>query len=135
MASSDDARDPDWRLLAWWFLLPLAIFSLAQSRLQLYVLPLFVRIRSIAEHGCLPRSPDMFLNTRTTQAGWLARMTVAFAMGQIVGPVLVRLLGTQPWWGWDALACANALATRAISASVKTKDHARALFRTLRIGS
>ena len=35
-------RDPDWRLLAWWFLLPLAIFSLAQSRLQLYVLPLFV---------------------------------------------------------------------------------------------
>ena len=41
----------------------------------------------------------------------LARMTVAFAMGQIVGPVLVRLLGTQPWWGWDALACANALAT------------------------
>ncbi|WP_286742806.1 fatty acid desaturase family protein [Aquabacterium sp. UBA2148] len=43
----------------------------------LNVLPLFVRIRSIAEHGCLPRSPDMFLNTRTTKAGWLARMTVA----------------------------------------------------------
>ena len=40
-------------------------------------LPLFVRIRSIAEHGCLPRSRDMFLNTRTTRAGWLARMTVA----------------------------------------------------------
>jgi 4-amino-4-deoxy-L-arabinose transferase len=34
--------DPDWRQLSWWFLLPLAIFSLAQSRLQLYVLPLFV---------------------------------------------------------------------------------------------
>jgi fatty acid desaturase len=40
-------------------------------------LPLFIRIRSIAEHGCLDRSPDMFRNTRTTQAGWLARMTVA----------------------------------------------------------
>lgn len=40
-------------------------------------LPLFVRIRSVAEHGCLPRSPDMFINTRTTRAGWLARMTVA----------------------------------------------------------
>jgi fatty acid desaturase len=40
-------------------------------------LPLFVRIRSIAEHGCLPRSRDMFINTRTTHAGWLARMTVA----------------------------------------------------------
>lgn len=43
----------------------------------LNVLPLFVRIRSLAEHGCLPRTPDMFLNTRTTRAGWLARMTVA----------------------------------------------------------
>jgi hypothetical protein len=35
-------RDPDWVMLAWWFLLPLAIFCLARSRLQLYVLPLFV---------------------------------------------------------------------------------------------
>ena len=40
-------------------------------------LPLFIRIRSIAEHGCLERSPDMFTNTRTTRAGWLARLTVA----------------------------------------------------------
>ena len=40
-------------------------------------LPLLVRIRSIAEHGCLKNSPDMFKNTRTTRAGWLARMTVA----------------------------------------------------------
>jgi len=40
-------------------------------------LPLFIRIRSIAEHGCLDRSPDMFRNTRTTKAGWLARATVA----------------------------------------------------------
>ena len=40
-------------------------------------LPLFIRIRSIAEHGCLDRSPDMFRNTRTTHAGWLARVTVA----------------------------------------------------------
>lgn len=40
-------------------------------------LPLFVRIRSIAEHGCMEHSPDMFKNTRTTRAGWLARMTVA----------------------------------------------------------
>lgn len=39
--------------------------------------PLFIRIRSIAEHGCLERTPDMFLNTRTTRAGWLARLTVA----------------------------------------------------------
>lgn len=39
--------------------------------------PLFVRVRSIAEHGVLERVPDMFRNTRTTQASWLARMTVA----------------------------------------------------------
>lgn len=35
-------RDRDWLLLLWWFLLPLAIFCLARSRLQLYVTPLFV---------------------------------------------------------------------------------------------
>lgn len=37
----------------------------------------FVRIRSMAEHACTARSPDMFLNTRTTRAGLLARATVA----------------------------------------------------------
>ncbi|MCH8543872.1 MAG: fatty acid desaturase family protein [Alcanivorax sp.] len=37
----------------------------------------FVRIRSMAEHACTQRSPDMFLNTRTTRAGLLARATVA----------------------------------------------------------
>jgi hypothetical protein len=36
------ARDRDWLLLAWWFLLPLLVFCLARSRLQLYVMPLFV---------------------------------------------------------------------------------------------
>lgn len=35
-------RNRDWLLLAYWLLLPLAIFFLARSRLQLYVLPLFV---------------------------------------------------------------------------------------------
>jgi fatty acid desaturase len=39
--------------------------------------PLFMRIRSIAEHGMLERVPDMFLNTRSTRAGLLARITVA----------------------------------------------------------
>lgn len=38
---------------------------------------LFLRIRSIAEHACTERSPDMLRNTRTTRAGWLARLTVA----------------------------------------------------------
>ena len=35
-------RNRDWLLLTYWLLLPLAIFFLARSRLQLYVLPLFV---------------------------------------------------------------------------------------------
>jgi fatty acid desaturase len=39
--------------------------------------PLFVRIRSLAEHGMLPRMTDMFRNTRTTRAGMVARLFVA----------------------------------------------------------
>lgn len=39
--------------------------------------PLFVRIRSIAEHGMLERVPDMFRNTRSTRVNWLMRSTVA----------------------------------------------------------
>lgn len=38
---------------------------------------LFVRIRSLAEHACTERTVDMFRNTRSTRAGWLARATVA----------------------------------------------------------
>ncbi len=38
---------------------------------------LFVRIRSLAEHACTERSPNTFLNTRTTLANPLARATVA----------------------------------------------------------
>lgn len=37
----------------------------------------FVRIRSIAEHGMLPRVSDMFKNTRTTEASWWERITFA----------------------------------------------------------
>ena len=41
----------------------------------------------------------------------LARMTAAFAAGQIAGPLLVRALGPGSWAGWDALGWANAAAT------------------------
>jgi MFS family permease len=40
-----------------------------------------------------------------------ARMTTAFAAGQIAGPLLVRALGPGSWAGWDALGWANAVAT------------------------
>lgn len=39
--------------------------------------PLLLRIRSLAEHACLPSSNNPLHNTRSTAAGWLARMTVA----------------------------------------------------------
>ena len=39
--------------------------------------PLFLRIRSLAEHACTDTTLDMFANTRTTRAGFLARATVA----------------------------------------------------------
>lgn len=39
--------------------------------------PLLIRIRAMAEHAGLPSSKNTFENTRTTQAGWLARSLVA----------------------------------------------------------
>jgi predicted MFS family arabinose efflux permease len=41
----------------------------------------------------------------------LARMTAAFAAGQIAGPLLVRALGPGSWAGWNALDWASAAAT------------------------
>jgi hypothetical protein len=41
----------------------------------------------------------------------LARMTVAFAVGQIAGPILVRLLSLGRWAGWNAVALTDAIAT------------------------
>jgi len=40
-------RNRDWLLLTYWLLLPMAVFFLARSRLQLYVLPLFVPLALI----------------------------------------------------------------------------------------
>lgn len=48
-----------------------------------------------------------------------ARMTSAFATGQIAGPVFVRLLEGQHWLGRDALFWANALATALLAASAQ----------------
>jgi len=41
----------------------------------------------------------------------LARMTAAFSVGQIAGPVMVRALGPGRWAGWDALGVTGAAAT------------------------
>ena len=47
----------------------------------------------------------------------LARMTAAFAIGQIAGPLLVRLADGRGWFGLDAFALANALATLLLGAT------------------
>lgn len=39
--------------------------------------PLFIRIRAMAEHAATEYGTDMLKNTRTTQAGWLARALLA----------------------------------------------------------
>lgn len=39
--------------------------------------PLFIRIRSLAEHACLEPGADVLKNTRSTRAGWIARACVA----------------------------------------------------------
>jgi MFS family permease len=41
----------------------------------------------------------------------LARMTSAFAAGQIAGPLFVRALGSGPFAGWDAISSASVVAT------------------------
>ncbi len=53
------------RLYLLWFLAYLTTFGL------------FLRVRSMAEHACTERSEDPLLNTRTTIASLLARLTVA----------------------------------------------------------
>lgn len=53
-----------WAYLAW----PLAYLS---------SFSLYIRIRSLAEHACMPGGSDIFDNTRTTAAGYLAKLTVA----------------------------------------------------------
>lgn len=54
---------------AWLYLAWLAAYFTTYS--------LYMRIRSMAEHGCTEHSTDMLRNTRTTRAGLLARATVA----------------------------------------------------------
>jgi len=62
---------------------------------------LYVRIRSMAEHACMEKSPHPLRNTRTTHAGLLARMTLA--------PLNVNyhrehhLMASVPWYRLPAL--------------------------------
>ncbi len=64
--------------------LGLSLAALGQGRLYLLwviayftTFSFFLRIRAMAEHACTDTSEDLFLNTRTTRAGWFAKLTVA----------------------------------------------------------
>jgi fatty acid desaturase len=57
---------------------------------------LVVRIRSLAEHACTERTDDQLLNTRTTHANLLARMT--FAPLHVNYHLEHHLLPTVPYW-------------------------------------
>ena len=81
------ARERDWLLLAYWLLLPLAVFFLARSRLQLYVLPLFVPLALIMAR---PLSAWPLLDGR--RVVWTAGITAVALLG---------LKGTLAYWHTD----------------------------------
>jgi fatty acid desaturase len=62
---------------------------------------LVIRVRSLAEHACTVRTDDQLLNTRTTRAGLLARMT--FAPLHVNYHLEHHMLPTVPWWRLPAM--------------------------------
>jgi 4-amino-4-deoxy-L-arabinose transferase-like glycosyltransferase len=80
-------RRPEWLLLAYWLLVPLTAFFAARSRLQLYVLPLFVPIALMLARAIV-RSPA-FTERRLA---WIAGLTAA---------ALVALKATVAYWPMD----------------------------------
>ncbi len=78
LRANDEAR-----LLACWLLLPLVVFTLARSRLPLYLLPLFVPLALIAARALAPL--DMSRRTRQVLlAAWCAALVLARAIPAFV---------------------------------------------------
>jgi 4-amino-4-deoxy-L-arabinose transferase len=113
------SRDLPVLLLLYWFLLPLGIFLLARSRLELYVLPLFVPLALLVAR---PLASWQWLDGRRT--AWIAGITAllllavkgavayypvdrdARAMAEQLRPVVQRLgveeiafVGMRPFYG------------------------------------
>ena len=78
------AHDRELLLLLYWFLLPLAVFFLARSRLQLYVLPLFVPLALLLAR---PLASWAWLDGRRT--AWLAGAAAV---------ALLAIKGTLAYW-------------------------------------
>ena len=81
------ARNRDWLLLAYWLLLPLAVLFLARSRLQLYVLPLFVPLALM-----MARALSASGVTTGRRIAWSAGLTLV---------ALVTLKGVLAYWDTD----------------------------------
>lgn len=71
--------DRQWQLLAWWFALPFLVFLLARSRLQLYLLPLFV--------------PLSLALARPLASVWAARSRALLATAAVTATVLLATKG------------------------------------------
>ena len=101
-------RDRQWLLLAWWFILPLAIFFLSRSRLQLYVLPLFV---------------PLSIMTARALAGWERldprRLTVTAVVTALL---LLGAKATIAYWHSDRDARAMAAGIRELIASQDVEE-------------
>jgi 4-amino-4-deoxy-L-arabinose transferase-like glycosyltransferase len=106
-------RNRDWLLLAYWLLLPLAVFFLARSRLQLYVLPLFVPLALM-----MARALSGSRQATGRRLVWIAGLTLA---------VLVTLKGVLAYWHTDRDA-------RDIAAQVSTLLQGRAVDRIVFVG-
>lgn len=102
------ARDPQWRLLCYWLVLPLAVFFLARSRLQLYVLPLFV---PLALFMARPLAHWRGLDGRR-----------AVAVIGISAMVLLGLKGTLAYWPSNRDSRALGLQLRELLASHPTDE-------------
>jgi 4-amino-4-deoxy-L-arabinose transferase len=74
----DLRANPDTRLLACWLLLPLVVFTLARSRLPLYLLPLFVPLAVIAARSLAPLDLGR-IGTRVAIVAWCAFLVLARA--------------------------------------------------------
>ena len=61
-----------------------------------FTYPFCIRVRSIAEHAVTERCGDMLKNTRTTQAGFLAR--ALFAPYHVNLHIEHHALVSVPWW-------------------------------------
>lgn len=81
------ARDRQALLLLYWFLLPLAVFFLARSRLQLYVLPLFVPLALMAARPLANRE-------------WLGERRLKWVIG-LSAVALLAMKGTLAHWPSD----------------------------------